>query len=689
MPGGNVSMSLNRRLRGLLYGAIRLGFRLTPLPVATRDRLRQAFLARYNNLVPAGPLGLPAQVTTVSAYDHAAHPLLGHTTRRAAALPTPLPATVVAFYLPQFHPIPENDRWWGAGFTEWHNVTRALPQYEGHLQPRLPADLGFYDLRVPEVMFKQMALAKEYGIGAFCTYFYWFAGKTLLEAPLRQWLLDSSLDLPICLCWANENWSRRWDGRAEDVLIRQDHSAADDLAFIAYVSDYLRDPRYLRVEGKPVLLVYRPGLLPDAGATAARWRSWCRENGVGEIHLAYVQSFDNVDPRSMGFDAAVAFPPNNLSLKPITGDKRLINPHFTGQVFDWRHLVKASLAATEPSYRLYPCVNPGWDNEARRAGSGRSFVHVTPRALTAWTREAISIARRRAPEAPLVFVNAWNEWAEGAVLEPDVKYGHAWLEAIRRAMLPAPTPTRRPCAVIHVWYVELLEELLQALRATDIGFRVLLTVPAEREAAVRQELQRLSFDAELFVSPNRGRDILPFLKVAARLRDEGESLVLKLHTKQSSHRENGIGRHMQPPENLASPERAKAMIRAFANRPDLGLVTSDGRLQHPDDPYTTHASHVAYLCSLAGVPPPSDEATRVVAGSMFWCRLDALEPLIDAPLSEVEFAAEAGQVDGTLAHAIERVVSLVASHQGYATTTAAAIAGEPEPTGDYANARRS
>jgi lipopolysaccharide biosynthesis protein len=682
-------MSLNNQLRVFFYGFLRLGFRLVPMPTATRDRLRQLFLARHKYLLPAGPVGQPAHITTIRPYDHAAAPLLGHVPRRAVALPTTLPATVVAFYLPQFHPIPENDTWWGAGFTEWRNVTRALPQFEGHLQPRLPADLGFYDLRLPEVMLEQMTLAKEYGVGAFCTYFYWFAGKTLLEAPLRQWLTNKALDLPICLCWANENWSRRWDGRADDVLIRQKHSATDDLAFIAYVSDYLRDPRYLRVEGKPVLLVYRPGLLPEPRATAARWRNWCQENGVGEIHLAYVQSFDNVDPKSIGFDAAVAFPPNNVSLKPITGDKRLINPNFTGQVFDWRQLVKASLLAADPSYRLYPCVNPGWDNEARRAGSGRSFVHCTPQALTAWTREAISTARRRAPDAPLVFVNAWNEWAEGAVLEPDTKYGYAWLDAIRQALLPGPTLTRRPCAVIHVWYVELLEEILQAIAATGIPFRVLLTVPTEREAAVRQELKRLSFDAELFVSPNRGRDILPFLKVAARLRNEGESIVLKLHTKQSTHRADGAKWRAELLDRLTAPGRATAIMEAFARQPDLGVVAPEGHVLPLSFYWGANALYVAHLCSLIGIDQPATESDHFVAGSMFWCRLSALEPLIDVPLTEAEFAAEAGQVDGTMAHAVERVVALIASHQGYATTTAAAIAGEPEPTGDYAYARRS
>lgn len=681
-------MRLKNSLRTFAFRSLRLGFRLTPMTASLRDRLRQRFLDRHGNLVPSGPAGKPVTGTAIRAYDHAGHRALGFVPRSHGRLPSPMPATLVAFYLPQFHPIPENDAWWGPGFTEWRNVGRALPQFEGHAQPRLPGDLGYYDLRLPDVMREQMTMAREYGIGAFCTYFYWFAGHTLLESPLRQWLNDATLDLPICLCWANENWSRRWDGRADDVLIGQAHSADDDLAFIEYVSAYLRDPRYLRVDGKPILLVYRPGLLPEPRATAGRWRQWCRDHGLGEIHLAYVQSFDNVDPSSIGFDAAVAFPPNNVSLEPITADYRLLNPEFAGQIYDWRSLASAAMAAGDPPYRLYPGVNPGWDNEARRSGRGRSFVRGTPRAFAEWTRSAIATARRRAPEAPLVFVNAWNEWAEGAVLEPDARHGYAWLDAIRQSLRPPAPRQVRPCAVIHVWYPDLLEEIVSMLRATNLPFRTILTVPSEREDAVRKEADKLGLDAEFIVSPNRGRDILPFLRLAGRLLDEGEDVVLKLHTKRSTHRQDGAAWRSELLERLVAPDRAKAIVQAFVEDPMLGLVAPEGHVQPLSFYWGANATNVEYLCSLTGIGQPRTGTDAFVAGSMFWCRLSALTSLADAPLAEADFAAEAGQVDGTMAHAVERVIALTAIHAGFRLTTSARIVDAAEPEGPYPYASR-
>lgn len=687
---------LKELLRGAAFKGLRAAFRAVPLSERSRDRLRQRFLDRFGALVPDGPQGrLAGGVHAHRAIDRTGVPAIGHVPFRAQAPASPS-ARLIAFYLPQFHAIAENDAWWGKGFTEWRNVTRALPQFDGHDQPRLPADLGFYDLRTPGVMREQARLAREYGIGGFCFYFYWFDGHTLLEEPLRQWLADDSIEQPFCLCWANENWSRRWDGRADDVLIGQNHSERDDLAFIAHVARYLRDPRYIRVDGKPLLLVYRPGLLPDARATAARWRQWCRDNGVGEICIAYTQSFDRADPSDFGFDAAVEFPPNLATPANITGDQQLINPQFRGQVLDWRELAHDYARRPMPSYRLFPAVNCGWDNEARRSGRGRVYLHAAPRRYRDWLRTTIEHRLADAPASDrLVFINAWNEWAEGAVLEPDARLGHAWLQATRDAVAPAPRAAARgphaACVVIHAWYVEALDALLAAPVLADPAIRLVVTTSFDKERAVRDALAARGANAEVEVFENRGRDILPFLRVADRLLAEGEELVLKLHTKQSVHLEDGARWRDELAQRLASASRHETIRKAFHEDATLGLVAPEGHLLPVHAYLGGNRPHLDYLHARLGLKQPLDDSMTFASGSMFWARLEALRPLLDAHLDTWEFEDEAGQIDGTFAHAIERVVAMGVQDAGFAVATAAAVCGDAAsaaPEGAYPYARR-
>lgn len=345
-------------------------------------------------------------------------------------------ARVIAFYLPQFHPIPENDEWWGEGFTEWDNVRSAKPQFEGHYQPHEPDDfLGYYDLRDPSVIRKQIEMAKQYGIEGFCFYAYWFSGHRLLETPVENYLSDTTLDLPFCVCWANENWSRRWDGLDEDLLIVQRYSAEDDIAFISYMSKFLWDKRYIRIDGRPLLIVYRPSLFPSMRETAGRWRDWCRNNGLGEIYLAYVQSFDKCDPAEYGLDAAIEFPPNKSTPPDITETVFSLVPDYSGKVYDWRVFLHRSEKNELQSYTLFRGVSPSWDNTARRKHNGSVLLNNSPKLFEKWLTNAfIDTSQRHVhPDERIVFVNAWNEWAEGAHLEPDRRHGFAWLAALRQA----------------------------------------------------------------------------------------------------------------------------------------------------------------------------------------------------------------------------------------------------------------
>jgi capsular polysaccharide biosynthesis protein len=351
---------------------------------------------------------------------------------------THLQVKAIAFYLPQFHPIPENDKWWGRGFTEWTNVSKAVPQFVGHYQPHLPDELGFYDLRLPEVQRRQMELAKQYGLHGFCFYHYWFAGRRLLDLPLRNWLASSELDFSFCLCWANENWTRRWDGLDDEILIGQKHSAEDDLAFIADVAPALQDPRYIRVNGKPLLIVYRVPSLPEPKATAERWRQFARANGIGDLYLVSAQTFGTTDPRPYGFDAAVQFPPHSVRLGQYDPIRKLevLNPNFTGTVYRYADLVDAYVENSRPAdYVLFRSVTPSWDNDARKPGRGYTFHDSTPEIYAGWLEKALRLTKQHnVPEERLVFINAWNEWGEGAHLEPDRKYGYAYLQATADAL---------------------------------------------------------------------------------------------------------------------------------------------------------------------------------------------------------------------------------------------------------------
>jgi O-antigen biosynthesis protein len=344
---------------------------------------------------------------------------------------------LIAFYLPQFHPIPENDEWWGKGFTEWTQVSRAIPQFVGHYQPRLPGELGFYDLRLPEIQKRQVELAKLYGIFGFCFHYYWFGGKRLLDLPLKQFLDNPQLDFPFCLCWANENWTKRWDGLDHEVLIAQAHSPDDDLAFIKDIEPALRDQRYIRVNGRPLLVVYRPGLLPDPKATAQRWRDYCARKSLGGLYLVAVQGFETEDPRPLGFDAAVEFPPHKLGVgAPVLNSQmEIVNPHYQGVICDYSHLVESAKKISRADFTLFRGVCPSWDNEARKPGRGMTYQNSAPAQYQEWLAEACRFAAKESdPDKRLVFINAWNEWSEGAYLEPDRRYGYAYLQATANAL---------------------------------------------------------------------------------------------------------------------------------------------------------------------------------------------------------------------------------------------------------------
>ena len=347
---------------------------------------------------------------------------------------------LIAFFLPQFHPIPENDTWWGEGFTEWVNVSKAKPLYPNHYQPHLPTELGYYDLRDQGVRQSQAVLAQEYGVYGFCYYHYWFTGRRLLERPFDEVLASGKPDFPFCLCWANENWTRTWDGGRKDILMEQQYSEQDDLQHIHWLIKAFKDHRYIRVDGKPLFLVYRVSQMPNPKKTTEIWREEAQKNGLEDLYLCTVESFpiEHGDPSERGFDAAVEFQPDWANLPLHRKIVRRLSEEIGFRycdIYDYASFSKRMIRKTTPAYKRFPCVTPAWDNTARKRNQTTILDGSTPDFYQSWLEATVSKLSIETNDENLVFVNAWNEWGEGNHLEPCEKWGRGYLEATRKVLM--------------------------------------------------------------------------------------------------------------------------------------------------------------------------------------------------------------------------------------------------------------
>jgi lipopolysaccharide biosynthesis protein len=700
-------------LRSFASNAARLVYRRAPLPSSSKMRFKEKLfetvpgLFRHTSaykawLAFAGLREREAQTTheqsdrqsELQAYVDQMFLMSqgkpGHDTRYVPLAADSLDAEkvgvkLIAFYLPQFHPIPENDEWWGRGFTEWTNVSKAVPQFVGHYQPRLPGELGFYDLRVREVQRRQIELAKLYGIYGFCYHHYWFSGRRLLEMPFNQVLATPELDLPFCLCWANENWTKRWDGADQELLIAQEYAPGDDIAFIRDIEPALRDPRYIRIEGRPLLIVYRVSLLPDAQTTARRWRDYCKAAGIGDLYLVAARSFEVTDPRQYGFDAAVQFPPHQVHLPRINNALTIVNPTYSGNVFDYQEIARAYLEMKADGYPMFRTVMPSWDNEARRPGRGATFFHSSPDAYAEWLDKSCAAAATDPSGQGLVFVNAWNEWGEGAYLEPDRLYGYAYLHATanvlrryvrtsRAAELAAESRSRFErksdvAVVLHLYYEDLLSELSGVMSSNLISFDLFVSVrPDVSEDTVRSLLGRFP-NAYVALVENRGRDVLPFLSMLPLVSDLKYKVGCKLHAKKSTYRSDGTKLRMGlVGELVGTRETVDRIVERMLSDPKLGLVVPQGsQLCLADhDLNILNRKWLNELLLRLGRPDQIGRYSfHFAAGSMFWFRPGALRPLLRLGLQPNDFERELGQIDGTLAHTVERLFELSAEVAGY------------------------
>ena len=704
---GRVSRWLLAEVRASASRIARGIYRRAPLPLSTKIRIkgrlfrlapslfrhimayqrRAAFTAHAPDAARSLPHGAGPIVPSQFAPKAAVEPAVSNQFVPAASdeISGKLPVRLIAFYLPQFHPIPENDEWWGKGFTEWTNVSQATPIFEGHFQPRLPADLGFYDLRVVDVMEQQAELARRHGVHGFCYHYYWFSGKRLLEMPLERMLRTGRPDFPFCLCWANENWTRRWDGLEHEVLIAQQHSPEDDEAIIRDLIRYFRHPNYIRVDGRPLLLIYRISLLPDARSTVSRWRERCRDEGIGEIYLVLAETFElnlaKNDPAFYGCDAAVEFPPHATNGRTIKVHKMA---EHEGTVYDYREIVRNDLAKPSSPYTRFHAVIPGWDNTARTKARAHIFHHSSPEVYRTWLTGVISqTCERYLGDERLVFVNAWNEWGEGAYLEPDRRYGHAYLRATRSALEDTKRlagPDERMfrcvneinsdfekkndvCVVLHLYYEDIADDIISDyLHPLRNQIDLLVTTHEGVSVEMVEKLRNRFTNQYIMVSENRGRDVRPFLMAYDFLSEKGYQTACKLHTKRSEYRVDGDDIRINALRSLLEGG-IDDIIREFSEDERLGLIVPGNSLLNLSTPHL-HVDNKFWLDNLLKQMGKTEQIGKYLfdfsAGSMFWFRVRALAKLADKELIDPDaFEPESGQLDGALHHAVERIFTLL------------------------------
>lgn len=569
---------------------------------------------------------------------------------------------LIAFYFPQFHLFPENEHFWGKGFTDWINTSKAVPLFKDHYQPRIPDELGFYDLKLKENLKKQIRLAKNYGIYGFCFHYYWFIGKPVMTVVYNHILSDPSLDIPFCLHWANEPWTVRWDGfhQKGDVLLNQVHYPTDDIKFIKSIEPALKDKRYIRINGRPLLIIYRPSLFPNIKETIKRWNDYCTKKKIAKLYLAVMQtSFEgSVNPNLYGFDAAIEYPPHNLPVTEISSNQKFFYKDFQGHVFDYDEIIKASINRERPKYKLFRGVMPDWDVTPRRINPD-IFVNNSMHKYQYWLEKQIEFTEKNYKKSEqYVFINAWNEWAEGAYLEPDKKYGYSYLQATYNALNKQ---NFKIAIVAHLFYDDLIEEFISYFRNIPFLFDIYVSTTKEAKNYIYSQLIK-HFPKEhvnVFSVKNIGRDMMPFVVKFNNIYNRYD-FVCWVHSKKSrSYNKNADNWRKYLLNNLlGSPKIANTIIEYFIKNKKLGLVFPDYFPEIANQiEWGSNWKNVEFLSKKIGLKIKKTEKPKFPAGSMFWFRPKALKPLFDINLKLEDFEKNSeSKIDGTLAHAIERIM---------------------------------
>lgn len=585
------------------------------------------------------------------------------------------PVKVIAFYLPQFHPFKENDEWWGKGFTEWTNVTNAKENFEGHYQPHLPIHNGFYDLRIPEVMIEQAKLARNYGISGFNFYYYWFDGKVLMHKPFEILLKYKEIDIDFCITWANENWTRRWDGAENDILIGQNHCDEDSIKFIQHMFQYFNDDRYIKIDNKPVLIIYRADIIPRMSETIQLWREEVEKAGYDGIYLICSQTFGIKSPKTYGFDAAMEFPPHTVKSNIINKELNLTNDEYDGNIYDYDQVVDNACLQKEPEYKLFKTKMLSWDNTARKQNSSHIFANFSLLKYKQWLSESVFSTLNNPKykmEEKIIFINAWNEWAEGTHLEPDRKFGYGYLQAtydvlkntdINNNILFKKFKQQNEVAVVlHIHFTDIWEDIHSYLKNLDsFGFDLYITLTNINNDIINKILKYYP-EANIRMVDNRGRDILPFIDIYRDIKNFKYKAVCKIHSKKSQYRNDGKEIRNELYEGLLGNYNIiNNILEIFKFEQKVGLITNSKYLiNHTEHNMRYDKDIVDNLSELMTINFQYD---IFPAGSMFWFNPKALNGI--EKIQNNYFLPEEGLADGTVSHAVERLICNIVKSNGF------------------------
>lgn len=585
--------------------------------------------------------------------------------------------------MPQFHSIKENDKWWGKGFTEWKNVKKAKSLYKGHHQPRIPGDeknyLGYYNLTNPETIKKQVELAKSHGIYGFGIYYYWFSGKRLLELPLNIILNNKDIIIKFFLIWANENWTKRWDGNDKEILIKQDYKDSDPDDFIKDIMIYLKDERYIKINEKIIIGIYEPTKIPKLNVVLSTWRKKAIEYGIGELYIIVtlnhyeIKLFDDMK----SIDAVYQFSPRDS----LTSNYIIKNSE--------KHLYTATLYKEyNNNYSYYIDFYKGsmleFDNSARKKKEFVIFQNYSPeqfymlnRKIIEWTTAKYNNTNR------FIFINAWNEWGEGTYLEPDEKYGYASINALSKAIfnisynksnynLSYLMVEPKIAIQAHIYYEDLISEMINKINNIPVKYDLFISTNSMKtKNLIKLYIQKLSNlnNYEILIFENKGRDVLPLLLQLNSKVIKKYKYFCHIHTKKTNFTDFGDDWRKYLLDNLlGSNDIVSEILTDYENNDKLGFIFPENYykvlLEYGDELTKKDKYYINYLLKKIDKNKKVGKLIDFPAGNMFWAKVQAVFQIFNIDIFN-QFPKERHQVDGTIMHGIERFWLFLVKMNGF------------------------